>query len=282
MVLQWGWAFRMWMQLVPLEKRPHGAPLLFLPGRTQWEVSSLQPERGALPEPDHTGTQILNLRPPYLWERNFCCLQVTQSLVFVTAAWTGWDNYYRQLRLNPARHSLKNCVEYTLELSLQKGGRANSSPTGSGSPSEVLNSPYFWNVPACGWASSEAYLKTAETCHGMHLLQDPGNSAWDSTPAVLRGRHSPSGESTASGSGANPAPGPHSHQIMELSWLLYIYQSPITHFIWRKGFAAEIIWMTLLFTVWLQFSTSENIQCASLHNICMNVYPQLSSLCLKF
>lgn len=120
MVLQGGGIFRMWMQLVPLEKRLHGAPLLFLPVRTRWEVSSLQPERGPLPEPDCTGTLILNLQPPYLWERNFCCWQVIQSLVFVTAAWTGWDNYYGQLGLHPARHSLKNCMEYTLELSLQK------------------------------------------------------------------------------------------------------------------------------------------------------------------
>lgn len=54
------------MQLMPLEKRPHGAPLLFLPVRTQQEVSSLQPEREPLPEPDHTSTLILNLQPPYL------------------------------------------------------------------------------------------------------------------------------------------------------------------------------------------------------------------------
>lgn len=45
-------------------------------------VSSLQPRRGASPEPSHTGPLILDFQSPNLWVVRSCCLEATQSAVF--------------------------------------------------------------------------------------------------------------------------------------------------------------------------------------------------------
>ena len=74
------------MELVLLGEEARQPALSLCHVRTQWADNSLQLSRALFPEPDQAGTQILNFRPPELWEINFCCWQSIQSVYFVSAA----------------------------------------------------------------------------------------------------------------------------------------------------------------------------------------------------
>lgn len=66
--------------------------------RAQQRGTSYESGRRLVPECDHAGTLILTPRPPDLWEGDFCCLWITQAVIFCYSSPVAQDLIQVQLQ----------------------------------------------------------------------------------------------------------------------------------------------------------------------------------------